>query len=78
MLHAIKKLRTKHGLTQDELAAKLQVEKIRLSRWERNWDVLPEALVKDIAVLFNTSAGAYSGPRSRRGVARFTPRDQRS
>lgn len=61
MPNAIKKLRTKNGLTQDELAAALQVEKIQLSRWERNWDVLPEAVVKDLATLFNTSAAAVLG-----------------
>jgi transcriptional regulator with XRE-family HTH domain len=56
MPNAIRKRRLKRGLTQEQVAAQIGTTKIQLSRWERSWDEVPVAVVKDLAILLRCSS----------------------
>jgi len=61
MRYGIRKIRLKYGMTQQQLAARLQVEVDQISRWERGVEDLPIAVTRDICLVFDCSAGEVLG-----------------
>lgn len=57
----LKKLRLKRGLSQTDLAARFGVAKTLVSQWERGWESADDKTVKELAVLFQTSADDVLG-----------------
>lgn len=57
----IHSLRVKHGLTQDDLAAKVYVTRQAVSRWENGETVPNPETLKKLSVLFNVSINTLLG-----------------
>ncbi len=58
---AIRKLRTKHGLSQEELAARLFVTRQAVSRWENGETVPNNETLKRLSLLFDVSINTLLG-----------------
>lgn len=57
----IKKLRKKKGLTQEELAIRLNVVRQTISKWEKGVSVPDAYLLKKLAIELDTSVGKLLG-----------------
>ena len=57
----IKKLRNKKGLTQEELAIRLNVVRQTISKWEKGVSVPDAYLLKKLAIELDTSVGKLLG-----------------
>ena len=52
----IKSLRTRLGLTQEQIAHELGVAKTQISKWERGWEPMPPHFVKELALQYCVGA----------------------
>ncbi|MFD1610832.1 helix-turn-helix domain-containing protein [Sphingomonas tabacisoli] len=48
----LKSLRTKRGMSLDQLAEKLGIPATQISKYERGWEAIPTVVLRDLAVLF--------------------------
>lgn len=61
MRNGIRKFRQRFGMSQQQVAERLETDAGQVSRWERGVDALTVSLVKDLAVLFDCGAGDIMG-----------------
>ena len=61
MANGIRKLRTRYGMTQAQLAERMYTDAAQISRWERGVEALTVAAVIDLAIVFDCDAGEVRG-----------------
>lgn len=60
-MNRIKELRKSLGMTQEDVAKKLNTTKVSLGRYEKNDDMVSITLLKKLAVIFNTTISDVAG-----------------
>ena len=57
----IKSLRTKRGMSRQQLGEVLGIEATQVGKYERGWEPLPMTVARDIAILFETDVEKVTG-----------------